>query len=146
MIQRVLRHYDSYCYLPHQSLIYPSILPYHVSLIKQTLSCNLKAVEEWVKWRMAFMHKAVQSTKGIVSSFNTLILSPDISMEQGAHRLLSLKIMEALYFTDNFLIPVKELNVDEWSQLSLEAEASSLSKGKLPSATIKIGFAALYSS
>lgn len=62
---------------------------------------------------MAFMHKAVQSTKGIVSSSNALILSPNITMEQAAHMLLSLKIMEALYFTDNSLIPVKELNVDE---------------------------------
>lgn len=95
---------------------------------------------EWSE-RMAFLHKAVQSTKGIVSSFNALILSPNIIMAA-----VSQNNGGTLFHRQLFLIPVKELNVDEWSQLSLEAEASSVSEGKLPSATIKTGFTALYSS
>ena len=52
---------------------------------------------------MAFMHKAVQFTKEIVFSFNVIILSPNVSMEIAAHMLFSLKIVEALDFTDNCL-------------------------------------------
>lgn len=52
---------------------------------------------------MAFMHKAVQSTKEIGFSFSVLILSPNISMELAAHMLFSLKTVEALDFTDNCL-------------------------------------------
>lgn len=57
---------------------------------------------------MAFLHKAVQSTKGIVSSFNALILSPNISMAA-----VSQNNGGTLFHRQLFLIPVKELNVDE---------------------------------
>lgn len=49
------------------------------------------------------MHKALQSTKEIRFNFNVIILSSNISMDLTAHMLFSLKVVEALPFTDSCL-------------------------------------------
>jgi len=59
------------------------------------------------------MHKAVQSTKVIVFSFNVLILSPNISIKLAAHMLFSLNSGGTRFHRQLFLIPVKELNAEE---------------------------------
>lgn len=71
-------------------------------------------MSEWGE-RMAFMHKAVQSTEEIVFSFNVLIQSPNISMELAAHMLFSQDSGGTRFRRQLSLIPIKELNAEEWS-------------------------------